>query len=366
MKSVCIDARLIHAPGIGTYLKNLLRHFRETPWKWSALIGVEHAEILSAWDYIEPIVISSEIYSIREQWELSLKIPRVDVFWSPHFNIPCGPIRAAARLATIHDVFHLAHSYKLRSIERIYAKILMRSARRLSDHVITVSAFSKDEIEKHVGGTGPITVIHHGIDPLFSPEKTESSISILSKYGIRGRFVLYVGSFKKHKNIKGLIDAFSILAVEHEDMQLAIVGGSTSMRHSEDVKQLCIAYPELQEKILVVGRVLDEELPHFYRHATLFVFPSLYEGFGFPPMEAMRAGCPTIVARTGAMPEICGDGVLYVDPHAPRHIAQVMAELMRNDAQQKLLSHRGMLRAQQFCWKQSAEKHCAVIESLFR
>lgn len=365
--SVCVDARLISAPGIGTYLKNLFSQFRHTSWKWSALVNPENANRLSAWDYIEPIVVSSAIYSIKEQFELPLKIPRVDVFWSPHYNVPCAPIRARRRLVTIHDVFHLAYSATLRPAERLYAKCMMQAAMRLSDHIITDSAFSKSEIEKYAKLDRPMTVIHLGIDSDFSPNSDNHSESVMRKYGIVGSFVLYVGSFKAHKNLKGLIEAFFLLVKGgKENLKLVVVGGGQGMRHCEDVKQLCIAYPELEGKLYFVGQVSDEELPHFYRHAELFVFPSFYEGFGLPPLEAMGSGCPTVVARAGAMPEVCGEGAVYVDPHIPEQIAGVAKELLQDQIKRKELAERGLERAKQFCWKKSAEAHCSVIERLMR
>src|SRR5690349_16803641 len=112
---ICVDARLISAPGIGTYLKNILRELQSAPWKWCALVQKENIDKLGP---IEPIVVSSGIYSPKEQVELPIKIPKVDLFWSPHFNIPCLPIRARRRFVNVHDVFHLAHAAQFKLRER--------------------------------------------------------------------------------------------------------------------------------------------------------------------------------------------------------------------------------------------------------
>jgi glycosyltransferase involved in cell wall biosynthesis len=357
-KSVCIDARLISAPGIGTYLKNLFSQLRGTPWKWYALVHRDQ-EIA---DYIEPIVISSKIYSVSEQCALPVTIPRVDVFWSPHYNVPVMPIQARKRLVSIHDAFHLAFAEHLRPVERIYARWMMKRALRLSDHVITCSEFSKKEMQIYTGIERPISVIPYGVD-----ESTfyagASDKGVMKKYAIEGPFLLYVGSLKKHKNVRGLIEAFWLLVKRGRDVKLVVVG-SGSERYSEDVKQLCIAYPELEGKVRFTGHVPDEELGHFYRSAQLFVFPSFYEGFGFPPLEAMRSGCPTVAALAGALPEVCGEGAVYVNPYTPDQMALVMEELLKDNVKRNTLVAMGLQRSRQFCWKKCAEEHCAVMERL--
>ena len=149
-----------------------------------------------------------------------------------------------------------------------------------------------------------------------------------------------------------------------DNIKLVIVGGELGMRHCEDVKQLCIAHPELEEQLCFMGKVADEELPSLYRNAELFIFPSFYEGFGLPPLEAMASGCPTVVARAGAMPEVCAEGALYVDPHAPEAMAALIDALLQDPGKRKDLAARGGERSKLFCWKRSAETHWRIIEDL--
>jgi glycosyltransferase involved in cell wall biosynthesis len=360
-KSVCIDARLISAPGIGTYLKNLLFQFENTPWKWVALVGRENETRIPK--YVTPIFLTSKIYSIQEQIELSLKIPNVDLFWSPHYNVPCLPIRARKRLASIHDAFHLAYASALRPWERAYARWMMKKAVRLSDQIITCSEFSREQIQSHLRVAGSMKVIAYGVDRVF--DQRDASDAVMKKYGIDSAFVLYVGSLKTHKNVRGLIAAFSLLVKRGLDgMKLVIVGGGQGMRNCEDVKQLCIAYPELLGRVCAVGHVPDEELAFFYRCARLFVFPSFYEGFGFPPLEAMRSGCPTVVARAGALPEVCGEGAAYIDPQDVGQMARVIGELLQDEEKRAELVRKGLERSALYCWEKCAGAHGAVIEEL--
>jgi glycosyltransferase involved in cell wall biosynthesis len=303
---------------------------------------------------IEPILFSSAPLTLKEQIELFGKIPRVDLFWSVHINVPWLPIRAKARLVTIHDVLHLSAEGTLRGIDKLGAQWMTRAALRLADQIITVSNFSKAEIEKVV--RRPIHVIPHGVDSaLFAPE---GPVEALKK-----PYILYVGSFKAHKNLKGVAAAFALLTREHPALQCVVVGTGHGMRCAQDVKQLYNAFPEIQGKFHCVGHVPDEGLPHFYRNAELFLFPSFYEGFGLPPLEAMSCGCPTIVSETGALPEVCKEAALYVDPHDPADIARRCDALLRDDALRQDLVSRGLANSRLFSWKQSAEAHYTIINA---
>lgn len=356
---ICVDARLISAPGIGTYLKNILRELQTAPLKWCALVHKENADKIGP---IEPIIVSSGIYSLKEQVELPVKIPKVDLFWSPHFNIPCFPIRARRRLVTVHDVFHLAHASQFRRTERFYAHTILKRALSLSDAVITVSQFSKGEIQRYLKTNKEIAVIYNGCAPAFSPHTDAYSAAILEKYRIKNPFLLYVGSFKTHKNVQAAISAFAVLKKRGwKNLQFVIVGSSAGMRHCDDVKQLCMT-----NEIQCLENVSDAELPYFYRHAALFVFPSLYEGFGLPPLEAMASGCPAVVSRAGALPEVCGEAAVYIDPHSSSSIADAIEAVLQNGEKRIELAQKGLARAAQFSWKRAAKEHYALFEGLLR
>ncbi|HEY2810097.1 MAG TPA: glycosyltransferase family 1 protein [Rhabdochlamydiaceae bacterium] len=366
-QSVCIDARLISAPGIGTYLKNLLLNFKQTPWKWFALALREQEDAFSSWDYVEPIFVDFPIYSIKEQIALPFAIPRVDLFWSPHYNIPCFPIRASKRLTTIHDALHLALSSNLRFKEKVYARSMMPAALRLSDSIITCSIFSKIEIETYTGiRSEKMRVIPYGVDHarFYPSEESAASEGVLQRYGVQAPFLLFVGSCKKHKNLRGLLKAFSRLIEQSECAISCVIIGSAQSRHCEDVKQLCIDFKPIQHLVHFLGYVPEDDLPHFYRCAELFVFPSLYEGFGFPPLEAMSSACPALVSRIPALSEVCGEGAIYCDPYDPGQIAACMHQLLQNRAQRNAIAKKGWERSRGFCWKKCALEHISVIERL--
>lgn len=365
MKSVCIDARMLDSGGIGTYLRNLLKNIETTSFKFYAIVHPFHLEpYKTLWDCIEPIPIDSPIYSVSEQWKLSMTVPHCDLFWSPHYNIPLLPIRARRRMTTIHDVYHLAFFQSLRPIEKFYAKIVMEAAVRYSDAIITDSEFSKQELKKYTSvKEAKLQVIYPGIDThIFSPstEKISQNSLIFPK-----PFLLFVGNLKPHKNLKGLIQAFDLLDQEGlQDVSLVVIGKTEGFKTGEDIVSLIGSAPHLKSRIHFLGNISDKDLVYAYHSALALVLPSFYEGFGFPPLEAMSANCPVIVSQSASLPEICAEGALYIEKNTPRGIADAVHKLLGNQRLREQLKKEGLMQSKRYCWKLCAEKHLKIMEQL--
>lgn len=277
--------------GIGTFVKNAIMALSE-----------EKIVLLSRQKQKDHphILMNSPIYSLNEQRELAAKIPACDLFISPHFNVPLFPIKAKKRVSVVHDVYHLAHFSSLSLSQKIYAKIFYNAAFMLSDRLITVSEFSKKEILKHASiKPKKIDVIYNAV-ALKNGKKKEGK-----------KYILAVGNAKPHKNLKRLIEA--VLPLEEE---LIIVGKKEGLLP--------------QGKVHFTGFVEESELNDLYANASLLVFPSLYEGFGFPAMEAMMLGCPVVVSRCASLPEICEDAVEYVDPLSVESIREGILRGLKN------------------------------------
>lgn len=325
MVDLCIDARMAFCSGIGTYIREIVPFFPR------ATLLVDKLGHPWCKDF-EQIVLDAPIYSIREQVLYPLKIPRCDLFWSPHYNVPLLPIKARKRIATIHDACHLVFGSRL---EKLYAKWVMGKA--LGNRAITVSQFSKQEIEKQFGKSN-LEVIPIGVNRTrFRPQA--SSEAIRKKYQIPERFVLFIGNQKPHKNIDGLIRAFAKVGLPH--LELVVIGKGTRR-----------------------GPVADEDLPTLYSMAEAFIFPSFYEGFGLPPLEAMSCGCPTLVSNVASMPEVCGDASLYFDPANDDAMADAIRKVVANPQMKKQLIERGFERVKQFDWKKTAEHHLRLFEEV--
>ena len=361
---VCVDARMYRSSGIGTYLQNLLpalaRSFELT------LIG-DPKEI----DDTNSLVIPTDlpIYSIAELRRLPSLIPPCDWFWSPHYNVPLLPIRARHRLVTIHDVFHLAFSRTLSLKQRVYAQLMFRAAVRRSNQIVTVSEFSRDEIVKYLGVSPQrITVIPNGVDHQRFKIIDDNSLyqRVRAKYQLPERFVLFVGNVKPHKNLITLVKAWHSLAAAFQDHQLVIVGKKEGFITGDNLLQTLIQRDKtLRTRIRFTGFVADDDLPVIYNLADLFVFPSYYEGFGLPPLEAMACGCPVLMSDQASLPEVGGTAAAYTAPDQSEAMAKQIADILQQNEEQRLATvRRGLAQAQRYTWSKSIDAHQALIENL--
>src|SRR5690606_532717 len=222
MVDIVFDARMINNSGIGTYCQAILPE----------LIGKYDCKVLGDFDQIKfhvphisfdsVVEFNAGIYSIKEQLLYSRVIPECKIFWTPHYNVPYFEIRANKRLATIHDVYPLAHLDEFNFIQKLYAKIMFNKAFQLSDRIITVSEFSKSEIIKYSSlSRNKIEVIHNALSDknhLSIPDFKEDAL------GITGPYLLFVGNVKPHKNLINLVKAFTIVKEKIPDIQLVVIG----------------------------------------------------------------------------------------------------------------------------------------------
>jgi glycosyltransferase involved in cell wall biosynthesis len=174
-------------------------------------------------------------------------------------------------------------------------------------------------------------------------------------------FLLYVGNVKPHKNLSGLIRAFALIA-DQTNHDLLIVGKKEGFITGDETSS--VEGAKLEGRVRFTGHVSDASLRQYVAHAEVLVFPSLYEGFGLPPLEAMAAGCPVIASGVASLPEICGDAALYCNPYQPRDIASKILELLADDELRRALKLKGSARARKFTWETCVQETCTVIEGL--
>ena len=362
MKELCIDARMSLNSGIGTYIRNIVGQLKKSSLKLRLIVSQDIVDKWPESKSFDLILTSAPIYSIEEQIKLPFLIPKCDFFWSPHYNVPLLPIRAKIRILTLHDVYHLAFAKTLSFHKRFYAKAMINSAVRLSDCIITDSVFSESEIVKYTGvQREKIQIIYHGIDHLHF--KNEFSASFLSavqaKYNLPEKFFLFVSTLASHKNVARLLKAWNLLKNIHSNWKLIFVG-----KHTKDTqwKQVIKENPTLIEKVRFLGQVDDADLPGIYHLAFATILPSLYEGFGLPPLESMSCGTPVIVSNVASFPEICGACAIYIDPYDESNIAKGIQQMIQDPLLHSQLAQIGIKRSQQFDWQQSAERHIQIFE----
>jgi len=369
MKKLAIDCRMINASGIGSVIKGLLPYFVNSSEFKCYLLGNtdEINKFLS--DKVNgdlPIImeLKSKIYSIKEQFELILKIPKCDIFWSPHYNVPILPIRAKKRISMVCDVNHFAFFNRLNIKQKVYAKTIINLCTRIASVIITISEFSKNEIVKYTG-TNPnkIKVFYLSGDKKFKIIEDKSELQkTRDLYKLPYKYLLYVGNVKPHKNIVNLIKAFRIVNEKHDDFKLVIVGKKEGFITGIDNIAGLIKSENLEDKVVFTGFVPDNDLVNIYNLANIFVFPSLYEGFGIPPIEAMAAGVPVVASNVSSIPEVCGEAANYVDPYSIDDIAKGINRVIEDKNLQQELIKKGFERIKVFSW----EKAYSEIVDIFR
>ena len=359
-KKLVIDFRMHKASGIGTYVKSLLPFLVE---KFEVILLGSRAEIQDyAWSKgVKILECKSKIYSIKEQLELPLKIPKCDIFWSPHYNIPILPIMAKFRVVTIHDAFHLAFYDTLNFMQKIYAKTIFNQALNRSDIVLSVSDFSRSEILKYAKIDKNIFVAPNAIDEgRFNHHCDSNALEAVAKdYGLPEDFILFVGNVKPHKNLKNLL-----FALEKMDLNLVIVGKKDGFITGDSIISEIIRRKNLSNRIFFTGYVKDADIAAIYNLAKLFVFPSLYEGFGIPPLEAQACGCPVVCSDAASLPEACGDSVVYFDPYSVEDMRDKIQMVLDDENLQNELRVKGFENIKRFSWERSAKQIIEIMESL--
>lgn len=361
-KKIVLDARLINASGIGRYISNVLYNVQILSPDFDILLlgNVEELERFSS-SRITIRDFRTPIYSMKEQLIYPQIVPVCDLFWSPHFNVPLLPIKARKRLVTIHDVFHLAHWSTLSLKQKLYAKVVYHAAVEKSDAIITVSEFSKKEVLKYISSTveSKLHVIHNG------GAKVSQDLWIRQEQ--KEHYFLFVGNVKPHKNLRNALRAFNqfCMANPTSNFKFYIIGKREGfITGDHDVATELASMPDMKDRVVFTGFVTDEELQQYYRRAYCLVFPSLYEGFGLPPLEAMALGTPVICSNVASLPEICGNAAIYVDPMDIASIEQAMRLAVEEPLMLDKMKSIAKEQCLKFDWDKSTKAHKQVIQGL--
>jgi glycosyltransferase involved in cell wall biosynthesis len=262
---------------------------------------------------------------------------------------PCGgaPIAHRRQVITIHDAapFSTPNAYTV--AYRSYYRTLQRILARAAIHIITVSSFSRQELMRFLRVPPErITGIWLSGEHILRHELDEA---VLAKHHLfPGKYILAVGSRNPNKNLHGLVEAFRRLSPP--EICLAVAGGSDSSVFRDTAK--------IGDSVQQLGFVTDAELRTLYQHAACFVFPSFYEGFGIPPLEALSTGTPIVVSRAASLPEIFGDAAAYCDPHSPEDIARTISQVVRSNPVDRAAA---IEHASRFTWDQCARRTWAIL-----
>lgn len=265
-----------------------------------------------------------------------------------------GPLSHPRQLVTIHDASVLANPGNFSLAFRSWYRLLIPRLGRRAKKILTVSEFSRSELIRYYGfPETKIEVVYNGVDHII--REPPDARFLLGRTLKPGKYFLCVATLSPNKNIRLVTDALQFL--NDVDLDLVTVGGTNLKVFSE---------PRISRnrRVHELGYVSDSQLRALYENALCFVFPSLYEGFGIPPLEAMACGCPVIVAKTSALPESCGNAALYCDPRDPHDLAAKLRSVLEDEQLRDRLRRAGHARVEQFSWETCARKVYTVVQDL--
>jgi glycosyltransferase involved in cell wall biosynthesis len=348
-----IDIRKYFDTGIGTYIQNLLFCFQELDQEndYYLFVAPADSDKIELSGRFRKIINASSKYSLSELFSLSRQANKthVDVFHSPHYTLPVG--LNSKRVVTIHDIIHLRFREYFSIPQRIYARTMIAHACERADVIITDSQYSKDDI---VGALriprDKIKVIYLGIGQGFRALGKPEREMFCRKYSITGKYVLYVGNFKPHKNLDTLLKAFAQL--KQTTCEYIVLVGDTfeSYPHLQSLAEKL----NLQSRLKVLGKLSLDDVVRAYNFAEALVLPSMYEGFGSTTVEAMACGTPVIASNASAIPEIVGDAAVLFSPKEPDELAYKLDRTINDQDLRALLIQKGYQRRKLFSYEECA------------
>ena len=345
---VGIDARMVEMSGIGVYIQHLLGQGI-----YDYALGDEH--IIRKYDKdVKVIPFNASIYSPGEQLKFpnkEIKKAGISLMHFPHYNVPIS--YRGDYVVTIHDLTHIVLPEALGNRAKYYyARFLMEKAVNRAKHVFTDSENSKTDIEKcFQTPADKITITYNAVDSDFRIKGKNQIEYLFPKYNIpkEKKTVLYVGNLKAHKNLKTLLEATKIL--NRDDIILLLVGKAFK---SVDLENQEIEIG-IKQSVIHTGMVSNEELVDLYNLSDVFAFPSLYEGFGIPPLEAMACGTPVVAANNSSIPEVVGDAAILVDGRNATALADAIEKVLDNPELQNEMIRKGLVRYKVFSWEKTRE-----------
>ncbi|MCX5793005.1 MAG: glycosyltransferase family 1 protein [Elusimicrobia bacterium] len=283
-----------------------------------------------------------------------------ELYFEPNF-IPLE-IRAKRRVVTVHDFsFELHPQWHPKERVEHFAGNFWKNIGR-ADRIIVPSDFIRDEAVNRFGlPAEKVRRIHNGFSrEQFHPCAPAETAAVRQKYSLPENFILFVGSMEPRKNILNLLKAYAGLgAALRKDLKLVLAGFK-----GWENREIMDLIGKVKEDVLYLGYLQDAELGALYNLAVLFAYPSRYEGFGLPPLEAMACGCPVVVSRAASLPEVCGGAAVYVDPLDTESIAEGLRKVAQDEPLRKTMRAAGLERARLFSWESSAREHLKLFKEV--
>jgi glycosyltransferase involved in cell wall biosynthesis len=374
---VVLDARYIarRQSGVGAYAQRLISGLAaiDSANRYTCLVAADGPGLpvsqpnVAAWR----TRVSFEDHLRGDLWllgylPLRLRALRTDVYHGPAVFLP--HVKLGYRtVVTIHDLVSFLFPETVPRKYSLYMRLMTRLAVRSADRIIAVSRATQTDLEEILGvARDKIVVIHEAVGPEFAqPVAPEAVEAVVRRYGLRPPYCLFVGNLEPRKNLPGLIQAFADVRRRLAPSARAqlVLAGTRAWLHGGIFR--AVEQHGLGDDVAFTDYVPIADLPALYAGATCFVFPSLYEGFGLPVLEAMAAGAPVVAARAGSIPEVAGDAALLVDARAPGELAAAIEAVLTDATLRERLAALGRARAAMFEWDTVARRTLAVYQAVY-
>jgi glycosyltransferase involved in cell wall biosynthesis len=372
---IAIDIRTIlpTRSGVGNYVLHLIENLLRVD-SGSTYYFISRPENLTFFENLGkqgvPLftIFSHENHPLGDLWEhfilpLRLKKFGVEIFHGPASLIPFRKENYRV-VVTIHDLVAFLFPNTIPLKYGAYMRYLLRYAVRRADRIISVSAHTREDLIRILKvPPEKISVVHEAPTPLFRAlDRQWAREQLQTRYGLKKKFIYHLGNIEPRKNLIVLLQAFGQVCRQINNEYVLVLSGQPGWL-TGSLQRFLARYP-FKERIIFTGYVPREDLPLFMNGAEMFVFPSLYEGFGLPVLEAMHCGTPVISSNRSSIPEIVGPAALLIDPEDPSALAEMIVYLIRHPDQREKMRALGLEQAARFTWEEAALKTLAVYHSL--
>jgi glycosyltransferase involved in cell wall biosynthesis len=337
-----------------------------------------HEFIVFAQEYLRPHLEKQVSDKIQIHWLKNISVPRrlvweqisfprlvrrlkLDLLHSPHYTMPLS--RPVPSVVTYHDMIFFIHPEKHTLAKRYFFPWMMRRSAKKADIIVTDSESTRQDAMRFLEiPPEKIVTIHLGYQEIFRQITDADALSaIRQQYRLPERFIFYAGAFEPRKNVPLLLSAFEQLSQKYTDLFLVVTGG-TGWDNRETISQINAMHAK--DRVVRLGHIPYADLPSIFNLAHVFVYPSLYEGFGLPPLEGMACGTPVITSNISSMPEFVGDAGILVPPNDEGALFDAIQRVLDDEALRQHLREAGPRRAANFTWKHTAEKTLEIYQQV--
>ncbi len=381
---LCYNISVIHRIGLNAHLLNLSASYRGAGISWYSFHLLRH--LTPAPDLAYTVFLSEP--RAREQLthltvarsRLPTQQPLARIFWEQgvqpfvlrqeqiallHGFAYAGPLASAVPwLVTIHDLSFIRYPETFNAANRLYLTWAVRHAARHARCLLAVSESTKRDLVELLGADArKIAVIYSGIEARFAPVQDRAALDTWrAQRHLPAKMILFVGTLEPRKNVAHLIHAFARFKRATHLPHKLVLAGSRGWKYAQ--VDAAIEQEEMNDHVIFTGYLPQAELPLCYQAAELFVYPSRYEGMGFPPLEAMATGVPVITSNVSSLPEVAGDAALQVSPDDPVALAEAMAHVLSDTALREQMIARGLAHAATFTWERTAHQTADLYRAL--